>query len=82
MHAVAVVGRSRAVGGGPDERVRELDAPADLEQPGVHRRAGRSHVEAEGLGGTVQQHRVAERLRGRGEDEQLGVGGQLARRRA
>ena len=28
MHAVAVVGGGRAVGGGPDERVRELDASA------------------------------------------------------
>ena len=81
MHAVAVVGGRRAVGGGADERVRELDAPADLEQPGVHRRVGRGHVDAERLGGTVEQRRVAERLRGGGEDEQLRLGGEQRRRR-
>ena len=78
MDAVAILGGSRAVGGGSDEWMRELDAPTDREQPGVHRRVGRSHVDAEGLGGTVEQHGVAEWLCGRGEDEQLRVGGELA----
>ncbi len=35
------LGRGRAVGGGADERVRELDARADGDQAGVHRRADR-----------------------------------------
>ena len=70
VDAVAVVGRGRAVGGGADERVRELDARTDGEQAGVHRRADDGHVDPERLGGTVEQHRVAEGLRGRGEDEQ------------
>ena len=75
MHTVAVVGRSRAVGGGADEWVRELDPPpAYLEQRGVDRGAGRGHLEAEGRGGTVKQHGIAQRLRGRGEDEQLRLG--------
>ena len=47
MHTMAVVGGGRAVGGGADEWVCELDAPTDVEQPGVHRRAGRSQVDAE-----------------------------------
>ena len=37
MDAVAVLRRRRAVGGGSDERVRELDALTDREQSGVHR---------------------------------------------
>ena len=74
MDAVAVVGGGRAVGGGPDEWVRELDAPTYSEQTRVHCRVGRSHVDAERLGGTVEQQRVAERLCGRGEDEQLRLG--------
>ena len=43
----AVVGGGRAIGGGPDERVRELDAPAQLEQPAVLRRARRREVDPE-----------------------------------
>ena len=78
MDPVAVLGGGRAVGGGSDEWVRELDAPTDSEQTRVHRRVGRSHVDAERLGGTVEQQRVAQRLCGRGEDEQLGLGGKLA----
>ena len=54
--------------------MRELDAPTDLEQPGVHRRGRGSHVEAEGLGGTMEQDAVAEGLCGSSEDEQLRVG--------
>ena len=77
MHAVAVVGGGRAIGGGSDERVRELDAPPDLEQTRVHRGTGRRRVEPEGLGGAMEQHGVAERLRGGRQDEQPGVGGQL-----
>ena len=75
MHAVAVVGGSRAVHGGPGEWMRELDPPADLEQPGIHREVGCSHVEPEDRGCAVEQHRVAQRLRGRGQDEQLGTRG-------
>ena len=52
----------------------ELDAPADVEEPCVQRRAGRSRVEAEILGGTVQQKWIAQRFRGGGEDEQLRLG--------
>ena len=74
VHAVAVAGSSGAVGGGPDQWVRELDAASHLEQPGVRCRVGRRHLDAEARGGTVKQHRVAERLRGRGEDEQPRVG--------
>ena len=72
MHAVAVVVGRRAVGGGSDEWMRELDARPDLEQPGFHRRVRCRHVETEGLGGTVEEHGVAEGLRGGGEDEQTG----------
>ena len=74
MNAVAVRGRRRAVRGGPDERVCELDALANREQPGVHRGVDGRHVDLEGLGGGVQQDGIAERLRGRGEDEELRIG--------
>src|SRR5262245_61527442 len=77
MHAVAVVCGGRSVGGGSDEWVCEFDAPIEVEQPGVDRRADRGDVDAEDRGGTVEQYGVAEGLCGRGEDEQLGIGGQL-----
>ena len=74
MHTVPVVRSGRAVGGGPDQRVRELHAPAQLEQPAVPGRARRREVDPERPCGTVQQDRVAEGFCGSGEDEQLGVG--------
>jgi hypothetical protein len=77
MYPVAVLGGRRPVGGRPHQRMGELHAATHLEQPGVHRRGHGSHVDAEGLGGTVEQHEVAQRLRGCGENEQLGVGGEL-----
>src|SRR5512133_3312955 len=58
--------------------MRELDAPTYSEQTRVHCRVGGSHVDTERLGGTVEQQRVAERLCGRGEDEQLRLGGEYA----
>ena len=75
MDAVAVVGGGRAVGGGSDEWVRELDAPADR-SAARRRPPGRPRsVRARGSGsGAVEQHGVAQWLRGRGEDEQLRVG--------
>ena len=76
MDAVAILGGRRAVGGGADEWMRELDAPTYLEQTRVHGRVDRSHVDVERLGGTVEQQRVTERLCGRGEDEQLCSGGE------
>jgi hypothetical protein len=76
MDAVAVLGGGRVVGGGPDEWVRELDAPSYSEQTCVDRGVGRSYVEPERLGGAVKQQRVAERLRGRGENEPLRLGGE------
>ena len=82
MHSVAVGGGGRAVDRGTYEWVGELDATVDLEQSGVHCRPGCGHVEAERHGGTVEQHEVAERLRGRGEGEQLCIGGQKWSRRA
>ena len=74
MHAVPVFRGGRAVGGGPDQRVRELDAPAQLEQPAVLGRARCREVDPERPCGPVQQDRVAEGLGGGGEDEQLRVG--------
>ena len=74
MHAVPVVRGCGTIDGGPDERVCELDAPAQLEQPAVLRRARRRDVDPERPRGTVQQDAVAEGLRGGGEDEQLRVG--------
>jgi hypothetical protein len=54
MHGSAIVGGSRAVDGGSDEWVCELDAPSDPQQPVVHGRVGCSQVDAEGLGRTVE----------------------------
>ena len=76
MHAVPVVRGCRAIGGGPDEWVRELDAPAQLEQPAVLCRARRREVDPERPCGTVQQDAVAEGLCGSREDQQLRVGGE------
>ena len=73
VHAVPVVGGCRAIGGGPDERVRELDAPAQFEQPAVLCRARGRDVDPQRPRGTVEQDRVAEGLCGSGQDEQLGV---------
>jgi hypothetical protein len=53
--------------------MRELDAPADREQPGVHRCIDGRHVDLEGLGGRVEQDRIPERLGGRGKDEELRI---------
>jgi hypothetical protein len=74
MHAVPVFRGGRAVGGGPDQRVRELDAPAQLEQPAVLCRARCREVDPESPCGLVQQDRVAEGLGGGHQDQQLGVG--------
>ena len=74
MDAVAVLGGRRAVGGRADERVRELDPSPDREQPSVHRGVHRRHVDLESLRSGLEQERVAERLGGRGEDEELRVG--------
>jgi hypothetical protein len=78
MDSMAVLGSGRAIGGGPHEWVRELNAPTDFEQTRVYRRVGGSHVDAERLGGTVEQYRIAERLCGRGEDEQSRLDGKQA----
>jgi hypothetical protein len=40
--------------------MRELDMATDSQQTRVHCRVGGGHVDAERLGGTVQQQRVAE----------------------
>ena len=52
----------------------ELHAHAHLEQPGVRGRRRRVHLEAEHVGGAAEQHQVAEGLRGRGQDQQPGIG--------
>jgi hypothetical protein len=82
MHATAVLRGSRAVGGGSNEWMRELHAPADLEQPSAHRRVGSSHVEAERPRGAAEQQWVAERLRSRTDHEKLGVGREQVKGRA
>ena len=77
MHAAAVVGGAaryaadRTSGCANSTRLREL------QQPRIDGRVGSGHVDLEHLGGTKEQRRVAERFCGRGEDEQLSVGGEL-----
>ena len=73
MHTMAVVGRRRAVGAGANEWVSELRPPPDREQSGVHRSLGCGHIDLQELGGALEQDRVANRLGGRGQDEELGV---------
>jgi hypothetical protein len=51
----------------------ELDHRAQLDELSVHRGARRGHREPERLGGTMQQHGIAERFRRGGEDEQPGL---------
>ena len=74
MHPVAIMGSRRAVGGRPDEWVSELRSPTDGQQPGVSRGLGRSHVDLEVLGGSVEQDGVADGLCRRGQDEESRVG--------
>ena len=74
MDTVAVVLRRRAIGGRPDQGMRELDASAEREQSGVHGGVDGRDVDLEGLRDRVEQHGVAERLGRRGEDEELRVG--------
>ena len=52
----------------------ELHANAHLEKPGVYRGSRRRHVDAQRVGRAAEQRRVAKRLRGGGQDEQLGIG--------
>ena len=79
VDSMTVLGRRRVVGGRPDERVGELDATADPEQPGVHGWLGGEHAETEAVGSPMQQHEIALRLRGRDEHEQTGVARQVAK---
>jgi len=74
VHAEQVIRGGGAIGGGPDQRVRELDPPAHLEQPDVLGRGRRGQVDPERPRGPVQQDRVAEGLGRRREDKQPGVG--------
>ena len=76
MHAVAFGRGGGAVGGGADERMRELDPRTDGQQAGIQCRPGRPHVEAERPGGAVEQDGIAQGLSGCGEDEQERVGRQ------
>jgi hypothetical protein len=78
VHAVTIFGHSRPIGGRPNERMGELDAPAHDKQPGVHRGVDSRHVDLEGLGGRVEQDRITERLGGRREHEELRVGRESA----
>ena len=56
----------------------ERYAPSYSEQTRVDRRIGCRYVDAERLGGPVKQYGVAERLCGRGEDEQSRLDGKQA----
>ena len=58
--------------------MRELDAPADREQPGVHRWVDSRHVDLEDLGRRMQEDRITERLGGRGEHKKPRVARQSA----
>ena len=76
MHPVAVVGGGRAIGGGSDKRMGELHPCPHFDEARVYRRVDRSNVDAERLGGSVQEQRVARWLGGSDQDEELGIGGQ------
>jgi hypothetical protein len=76
VHATTVLRLSDAVNSGPDERMCEVHPALDLEQAGIDCRHQGRHVDAEDISGTLEQRGVADRLRRRSEEEQLGVGGQ------
>ena len=78
MNGVAVLGGGRAVNRGPDEWMRELDPRTHSQQTGVDCRFSCSHIDAECLGDTVEQHGIPKWLCGRGEDEQSRRGGKHA----
>ena len=72
MNPVPVICGRRVIGGRAGERMGELDAAADGEEPRLHRSGRLLHVEAESGRAPLKEHRVAQRLRRGGEDEQLG----------
>ena len=76
MHVSSIFGARRAVCGGSDKWVRELNAPTHLEQPGADCGVGSSHLETEPLSCTLEQQWVADGLSSRGDHKQLGVGGE------
>src|SRR6476646_504506 len=73
VHAAPVTRSREAVCGGPDQRMRELDACGDPEQARVYCCVRRTRVEPEGLRGATKQRRVAERLRRGDENEELSI---------
>ena len=83
MHAVTVVVGRRTVGGGSDERMRELDACPDLDQPGFHRRVRRRSCRDRGSrrhgGGAPRRRAAPRRRRGRAAGCRRGAGGGAAR---
>ena len=73
MHTLAVGDCPRTVDGRPDQRMGELHAKPHLGQTGIHRGPQCRQVDAQDVRNAAQKHRVAQRLRGCGEKEQLGV---------
>ena len=76
MHGLALAGRGGAIDGRPHERVREAHAMVELEQLGRGRGVSRLDRDLEPLGPAPHQHRIADRLRRREQQEPLRVGGQ------
>ena len=75
VYTPPILVRRRSVGRRADERVREPDASADVEQPRIDRRPCRGHVQSQDLHRAPQQEWIPQGLRRGGEDEQLRLGG-------
>ena len=76
VHTMPIGISGRSVGGRADEWVHELDASPDGEQPGIHCGGGRGHTDPEDLDRALQQDRIAQGLRGGGQNQQLRLGGE------
>ena len=76
VNAVEILPTRRPVGSGANERVDELDALPDFDQTYLHRRIQRRRLQPEDPAGSVEEDRVAERLRSRQQDEQSALGGE------
>ena len=62
MHLLALLQRRRPVGRRPHQRMPKTHPGADLQQAGLGRRRRRLSTEAQSLGRSPYQHRVANRL--------------------
>jgi len=78
VHTLAIRTGSRAVGRGAHERMREFDTIPEAQQPGINSGADGSGIQLQRADGAPEEYCITERLGGGGEDDQSGLGRQIA----